>query len=252
MKIIKNIFGAIWAVWGLITFSVTLLIIIIPVCVTFLIKEPRGAEAFRQIAKIWMSVWLNLIASPLKVVGKNNFEKGKNYIVVTNHNSLMDVPVTTPYVPGANKTIAKTSFAKTPVFGWVYKRGSILVDRNSEESRRKSFEEMKLTLGQGLHMVIYPEGTRNRTTGALKSFHDGAFKLAVATKKEIIPTLIFNTKKVLPPNKGFYLWPHRLEMHFLAPVSSQNIDSKELKEKVYKLMWNYYLENSTDSKASKI
>ncbi|MDB5248122.1 MAG: 1-acyl-sn-glycerol-3-phosphate acyltransferase [Segetibacter sp.] len=244
MKIIKNIFGAIWAAWGLVSFTVTLLIIIIPVCITFLIKEPQGTETFRQITKVWMNVWLFLIGSPLKVIGEKNFEKGKNYVVVSNHNSLMDVPVTTPYVPGANKTIGKTSFAKTPVFGWVYKRGTVLVDRNSEESRRKSFDDMKTALSQGLHMVIYAEGTRNRTADPLKSFHDGAFKLAVSAKKEIIPTLIFNTKKVLPINKSFYLWPHSLEMHFLPPVSSENMTSKELRETVFKIMWDYYLKNS--------
>ena len=186
MKILKNILGAVWAIWGIVTFVVTLLIIIIPVCLTFLIKEPAGTETFRRITKIWMNVFLSLIGSPLKVIGKENFEKGKNYVVVSNHNSLMDVPVTTPFVPGANKTIAKKSFAKMPVFGWVYTRGSVLVDRKSDESRRASFEEMKVTLGQGLHMVIYPEGTRNRTADPLKSFHDGAFKLAVSTKKQII------------------------------------------------------------------
>lgn len=242
MKILKNVFGAFWALWGLISFSATLIIIVIPVCVTFLIKEPAGTEAFRQITKVWMSVWLTLIGSPLKVIGKENFKKGKNYVVVCNHNSLMDVPVTTPFVPGANKTIGKKSFEKTPLFGWVYLRGTVLVDRNSEESRRKSFEDMKKTLSQGLHMVIYAEGTRNRTLDPLKSFHNGAFKLAVETGKDIIPTLIFNTKEVLPLNKTFYLWPHTLEMHFLPSVSAEDITTKDLKEKVFKIMWNYYLE----------
>lgn len=240
MKIIKNIFGAVWAIWGLISFSVTLLIIIIPVCITFFVKEPGGTEAFRQITKVWMNVWLALIGSPLKVVGKENFRKGENYVVVCNHNSLMDVPVTTPFVPGANKTIAKKSFTKAPVFGWVYERGAVLVDRNSEESRRQSFEEMKETLSHGLHMVIYAEGTRNRTADPLKSFHNGAFKLAVESRKDIIPTLIFNTRKVLPPNKTFFLWPHTLEMHFLPAVSAKDITSKDLKEKVFKIMWDYY------------
>lgn len=183
MKIVRNILGAVWALWGIITFTATLLIIIIPVCITFLIKEPAGTEAFRQISKLWMRVFLALIGSPLKIVGKENFEKGKTYVVVSNHNSLMDVPVSTPFVPGANKTIAKKSFAKVPIFGWVYIRGSVLVDRNSDESRRRSYDEMKKTLAQGLHMVIYPEGTRNKTNDPLKSFHDGAFKLAVDCKK---------------------------------------------------------------------
>ena len=244
MKIVKNFLGAIWALWGIVSFSATLLVIIIPVCLTFLIKEPAGTEAYRQITKVWMNVWLFLIGSPLKVIGKENFEKGKNYIVVSNHNSLMDVPVTTPYVPGANKTIGKKSFTKAPVFGWVYIRGTVLVDRKSDESRRKSFEDMKVVLSQGLHMVIYPEGTRNRTNDPLKSFHDGAFRLAIATQKEITPALIFYTRTVLPPEKTFFLRPHHLEMHFLPPVSAENLTTKELREKVFKLMWDYYLEKN--------
>lgn len=250
MKIIKNVFGAIWALWGIATFSATLLVIIIPVCITFLIKEPAGTEAYRRITKVWMDVWLFLIGSPLKVIGKENFKKGENYIVVSNHNSLMDVPVTTPYVPGANKTIGKKSFTKAPVFGLVYIRGTVLVDRKSEESRRKSFEDMKKVSSQGLHMVIYPEGTRNRTGDPLKSFHDGAFKLSVATNKEVIPTLIFHTRTVLPPEKTFFLRPHKLQMHFLPAVNPGNLTSKELREKVFKIMWDYYLEKSvSDNRA---
>jgi 1-acyl-sn-glycerol-3-phosphate acyltransferase len=77
----------------------------------------------------------------------------------------------------------------------------------------------------------------------LKQFYDGAFKLAAETGNDIIPTVIFNTRKALPPNKFFYLDPHPLEMHFLPPVSSQNLKSKELKNKVFKLMWDYYSQN---------
>jgi 1-acyl-sn-glycerol-3-phosphate acyltransferase len=240
MKLLKNIFGRIWAFWGLIVFAVTVCIVVIPICLTFLIPEPMGTEVFRLISHAWMRVFLTLIGCPLRLKGKRNFEKGKTYVVVSNHNSLMDVPLTTPFIPGANRTIAKKSMAKIPLFGWIYTRGSVLVDRNSDESRRRSYEKMKGTLVQGLHMVIYPEGTRNRSNDPLKSFYDGAFKLAVDTKKEIIPTLIFNTRKVLPPNKTFYLEPHRLEMHFLPPIASAGKTAKELKEEVYKVMWDYF------------
>lgn len=239
MIIWKNIFGRIWAVWGIIAFVSTMLIIIIPIGITFLIKEPAGTEIFRRISKLWMQVFLTLIGCPLTIRGKQHFEKGKQYVVVSNHNSLMDVPITTPFVPGANKTIAKKSFAKVPLFGWIYIRGSILVDRDSEESRRGSFEQMKNALSEGLHMVIYPEGTRNKSAQPLKTFYDGAFKLAIAAGKDIIPAVIFNTRKVLPPHKTFFLWPHRLEIHFLPVVTTSGHTAKELKDKVYRQMWDY-------------
>lgn len=242
MNVFKKIFGRIWAMWGIIIFTITLLIVIIPIVISFRIKEPKGTEFFRRSSKLWMQVFLTLIGCPLKIKGKQNFEKGQNYVVVSNHNSLMDVPVTTPFVPGANKTIAKKSMAKIPVFGWVYTRGSVLVDRASDESRRKSYEEMKRTLASGLHMVIYPEGTRNRTNDPLKVFYDGAFKLAIESGKNIIPTILFHTNTVLPIDKPFYLWPHKLEMHFLPEVSSANMTPRALKEKVFGIMWDYIVE----------
>src|SRR5439155_14872246 len=109
----------------------------------------------------------------------------------------MDVPLTSPGIPGANKTIAKIEMARIPLFGMIYKRGSVLVDRKSEESRRKSFNKMKEVLQMGMHMCIYPEGTRNKTNEPLQRFHDGAFRLAVETKKDIMPAVIFYTNKVL-------------------------------------------------------
>ncbi len=190
-----------------------------------------------------MRVWLFLIACPLKVKGQNNFRKGETYVVTCNHNSLMDIPLSCPFIPGANKTIAKSSFTKVPLFGFFYAKGSVLVNRKSDESRRRSFIEMKETLQKGMHMSIYPEGTRNRTDEPLKSFHDGAFKLAVETGKPIIPTVIFNTKKVLPLHKAFYFMPHRLGIHFLPEISSTNKTAKDLKQEVFDVMWNYYLQN---------
>ena len=48
--------------------------------------------------------------------------------------------------------------------------GSILIDRKSEKSRKESFRKMNWALRIGLDMVIYPEGTRNRTNDPLKIF----------------------------------------------------------------------------------
>ena len=240
MTIVKNIFARIWAVWGIISFAATFLIVFIPSMLTYLLPDPKGSVLFIKIARLWMNVWLRLVGCPVRVTGKNNFAKGKAYIVTCNHNSLMDVPLTSPFIPGVNKTIAKKSFAKIPLFGWFYSKGSVLVDRNSDASRRKSFDDMKRVLKQGMHMCIYPEGTRNRTNEPLKKFYDGAFKLAVETKTAIVPTLIFNTKKALPANKPFYFLPQKLEMHFLEPVPTDGYTVEQLKEKVFTIMKDYY------------
>ena len=245
MKILKEIAGRVFAVWALITFLVTFLIIFIPSMITWLIPEPKSQDIFIKIARLWMNVWLNLVGCPLKTKGTENFIKGQTYIVTCNHNSMMDIPISCPYIPGPNKTIAKSSFAKVPLFGFFYMKGSILVDRNSELSRRQSFDKMKAVLEKGMHMSVYPEGTRNRTNEPLKKFHDGAFKLAVDTGHAIIPAVIFNTKKVLPPNNPFYFWPHKLEIHFLPPIPIQENETQTtLKEKVFVVMKDYFVKNS--------
>jgi 1-acyl-sn-glycerol-3-phosphate acyltransferase len=241
MIVIKNIFARIWALWGLISFIITFLIIFLPSMASHLIKEPKGQYFFIKVSKFWMNCWLFLVGCPVKVTGKENFLPGKTYVVVFNHNALLDVPLSAPYVPGPNKTIAKASFAKIPLFGQFYQKGSVLVDRNNDRSRGKSFDAMKKVLATGMHMCIYPEGTRNRTAEPIKQFFDGAFRLAVAAKKDIIPCVILGTKKAMPIHKSFYLLPTRLKMHFMPPVSTENKEVSVLKEEVHKLMTDYYI-----------
>ena len=168
-------------------------------------------------------------------------KKDETYIIICNHNSLMDVPLTSGRIPGPNKTIAKMEMARTPFFGIIYKRGSVLVDRKNANSRRESFNKMKQVLEQGMHMIIYPEGARNTTGKPLRGFHDGAFRLAAATLKPILPVVIFGTDKMLPSDKTFYFWPVKLEMHYLDPVIvSQHESVEELRDKLFKIMWDYY------------
>lgn len=240
---LKNIFGRIWAFWGLITFLVTFLIILVPSMLSHLMEETKGQKYFIAVSKIWMNVWLFLIGCPVKVTGKENFKPGQAYIVVFNHNALLDVPLSAPFVPGANKTIAKASFAKIPLFGLFYSRGSVLVDRSNDKSRSKSFDTMKKVLARGMHMCIYPEGARNRSSQPIKPFYDGAFRLAITAKKDIIPCIITGTKIAMPINKKFFLLPVKLKMQFLPAISSADTTVSGLKEKVFEEMLKVYVRN---------
>jgi len=244
MELLKNIFARIWAVWAILVFIITMLIFFPFFLCCFFWKEPARGRMSHPIFRIWMSIYLPLIGIWLKVKGTENFAKGKNYIVLCNHNSLMDVPVTTPWIPTANKTIAKIEMSKIPMFGMLYRLGSILVDRKDKDSRRKSFTLMKEVLDMGLHMCIYPEGTRNKTGEPLKEFHDGAFKLAIDTRKPIMPALLFGTARILPNNKSFYLLPGIIRFHFLPPVEiTADATAETLKERSFKMMWDYYAAN---------
>ncbi len=244
MKIFKEIFARIWAFWGACVFFFTMLIALVFFLPCFWLKEPQRAKWHRAVAHVWMYFFLHAIGCPLTIENREVLNKDENYIITCNHNSLMDVPVTTPFMPRANKTIAKKSMASVPLFGWIYTWGSILVDRNDEKSRVKSFIDMRhVLLDLHLDMVLYPEGTRNLTDEPLKPFYNGAFRLAKDTGKKIVPAILFNSRKVLPADKPFYLMPHRLKLHFLPAMDPSNYSEKELKEIVFKKMWDYFVEN---------
>lgn len=240
MKFIKEILGRVFALWAMVLFVVSLLVVFIPIWLTGLWPEPKRTIYVFRIFRVWMKFFFVFSGVKRIIKGKENFKKGENYIVVCNHNSFMDVPLSSPGIPGPNKTIAKAEMAKIPLFGMIYTRGSVLVNRKNEESRRNSYLKMKEVLSMGLHMCIYPEGTRNKTSEPLQRFHDGAFKLAAETEKKIIPSLLFYTTVVLP-EKPFFFWPHRVEMHFLPPVEVKNKTAQEVKEEVFSIMKTYFL-----------
>ena len=77
----------------------------------------------------------------------------------------------------------------------------------------------------------------------LKEFHDGAFKLAVETGTAILPAIIFNTKKVLPPGKTFFFWPSKMELAFFATSMTvrKSDDLELLKQKLHRIMSEYYM-----------
>src|SRR6185295_17604692 len=112
MTMIKNILARIIALWALILFIVTMLIVFIPMLIIGLWPEPQRTKLFHRISKIWMVIFLTLTGVWIKRKGKEHFKKGECYIVICNHNTLMDVPVTTPWIPGANKSIAKIEMSR--------------------------------------------------------------------------------------------------------------------------------------------
>ncbi|HEY6082936.1 MAG TPA: 1-acyl-sn-glycerol-3-phosphate acyltransferase, partial [Chitinophagaceae bacterium] len=122
MQLIKNIFGRVYALYALLLFVISMLVVVIPVRMNMRIKDDRKrTAAILTILRRWMAFYLPAIFCPVRKKGLECFKKDQNYVVVFNHNSLMDVPVSSPSVPGANKTLAKAEIAKTPVFGMIYK-----------------------------------------------------------------------------------------------------------------------------------
>lgn len=245
MNAVKNVLARVFALWAIIVFVSTLLIVILISWILGVVEEPRRSHIFQKVIRVWLTIFFILTGVRRKFKGLEHFNKKETYVIVCNHNSYLDPPLSSPGIPEANKTIAKIEMAGIPLFGVVYKRGSVLVDRKNEASRKQSYVMMKKVLDMGLHMCIYPEGTRNKTKQPLQKFHDGAFRLAVETGHRILPTVLFNTREVMPTNKTFYYWPRKVEMHFLPPVSVENKTAAEVRDEVFQLMKDYYVQHAT-------
>lgn len=235
----KNIFARMLALWSAVVFTGTMFIFIFPIWVVGVFGEPDRTKWMIRLSRLWMSIYFPLSFINVKIRGKEHFKPGENYIVVCNHNSFMDVPLSSPGIPGPNKTIAKAEMSRIPLFGIIYKRGSVLINRKDEQSRKASYQNMKAVLNKGMHMCIYPEGTRNKTNEPMKFFHDGAFILSCETGKKIIPAIIRGTKQMLPPHKTFYFWPGKISMQFLPAIDPKDFkDFTELKKYTFQVMLN--------------
>ncbi len=243
MKLLRDILARVLAVWTLLVFASTMFIFIWFYLICYLLPEPEKTRWHRQVSKLWMGLYLFLSGCRFKVTGKEVFDTTTNAVIVCNHNSLIDIPVSFPFLPRANKTIAKKSFSKIPIFGLIYTFGTVLVDRRDERSRKQSVDDMKKVLETGLDMLIYPEGTRNRTNEPLKSFHNGAFKLAIDTNKPIIPVVLLNTKKILPAKPAMYFTPGKIQMDILPAIYPEGHSIDSLKNKVFEIMANHYSAN---------
>jgi 1-acyl-sn-glycerol-3-phosphate acyltransferase len=248
MNLLKRIGGHLYFVLGMLYFFITMLVVLIPTSIALLFGEPTRAKIIHITYRIWMTLFLPVVGCPVYRKGTEHFEKGENYVVVVNHNSLVDIPVSTPWIPGANKTLAKVEMAKIPLFGIIYKAGSILVDRDDDQSRKESFTKMQETLKQGLHLCLYPEGTRNKSSEPLQEFYDGAFVAAIRAQKPIMPAVILGTKKILPNTPKMWARPHAIHYHFLQPIPTKGLgmrDRHALKEQVHQLMKDYIVQHSS-------
>jgi 1-acyl-sn-glycerol-3-phosphate acyltransferase len=244
MKFIKSLIARILAIWALFVFATTMFVFFPFYMLCFIIPEPQKTRYHRFLSQLWMGTFLFLSGCTFEVTGKEVFDGLDNAVVVCNHNSLIDIPVSTPFLARANKTIAKKSFIYVPLFGWIYQFASVIVDRKNNQSRRKSYEEMKRVLNNGLDMLIYPEGTRNKTNNPLKSFYDGAFRLSVDTQKPIVPVVILNTKRILPAKPILYLRPGKIVLNILPAISPAGHTTETLKNLVFEIMAAHYEKNN--------
>lgn len=215
------------------------------ILIPFIFGDKAAAISFKFL-KLWSWTFSKLNFIPYRILGSENINTKKAYIYVCNHTSYLDIPGITLTIPTQFRPLAKKELKRIPVFGWIAQSACIIVDRSSNESRRKSMEHLKEILSMGISILIFPEGTQNRTQNRLQPFYDGAFRIAIETQQPIIPIVVLNAGKLMPPNK-IHIEPGTIKLIVGQEIRTTDLNLKEtsiLKQQVFEKMDQMILENS--------
>ncbi|MBY0480327.1 MAG: 1-acyl-sn-glycerol-3-phosphate acyltransferase [Chitinophagaceae bacterium] len=199
----------------------------------------RGGNIIYQICKYWAKIWYLLIGIRHKEVFEAPHDSNKQYIFVGNHISYIDIPAIVLIAHQSIRVLGKHEMVKIPIFGWIYRAAVILVDRQNPATRARSVRALKAAIKNNISIFIFPEGTFNETKKPLKSFFDGAFRIAVETQTNIKPILLVDTIDRLHYHSLFSLTPGKNRVVYLEEVSVQGLSTSDihlLKERVHQQM----------------
>ena len=181
--------------------------------------------------------WLNPIWN-VSITGRENVDRKKAYVMVCNHQSMIDIPIVYRIFLHF-KWVAKASLFKMPVIGWNMRLNRyIRVERNSMKSQRKMLRHCAENVKKGSSVMIFPEGTRSRN-GELRTFKEGAFLIALQQKTDIVPMALDGSAKALP-EKGYI--PRKKQnvcLHILPPIPYETIrdmNVRQLSEHVHSII----------------
>ena len=137
----------------------------------------------------------------IRETGKENIKPGQNYIFMSNHVSNLDPPIEIPRIQARCSVLVKKELFRVPILGTgMHLARLVPVDRSNREAAIESVHQGVAVLRQGLHMFIYPEGTRSRD-GKLLPFKKGPFHLALESGVPIIPMTILGTYEAWPKHR---------------------------------------------------
>jgi 1-acyl-sn-glycerol-3-phosphate acyltransferase len=171
---------------------------------------------------IWIArVGVRIAGVRAKTSGNQELDLSRNYIFMSNHVSNLDPPVLIPLLPFRVTVMVKKELFKLPILGPAMRIANFVpIDRSNREAAIATVREAEETVRRGLHMVVFPEGTRSRD-GRLLPFKKGPFYLAMETGVPIVPITILGTEKLMPKGKALAK-PGEVTIVVHPPVDPKN------------------------------
>jgi len=218
----------IYTFWAVLVFVLGFLMLY-PFFMLFLIS-PKTHQASHFCYKIWAVFVFTLCGTPF--LPERHFKQNKKqaYIFCANHTSYADIAMLYLTIQVPYSFIGKSSLAKVPMFGYLYKTLHILVDRKSAASKRYVVEESLRRIDKGESIMIFPEGTIPKNPPKLGDFKEGAFKMAIEKQIPIVPITIPNNWIILSDDgKWLCNWrPFRVIVH--KPIETKGLTLENLEE----------------------
>ena len=232
----KKILAPFYTAYVGILFFLCLFIMLIIYIPLLLVRDDRARmKAIYFFNKLFLKwIWSNLVGIWVTVEGREKIQADKTYAFVCNHSNMLDIPFTASCIEHYYKPLVKKELMSVPVLGPLLRMTSIPVDRSNPESRKNVAAKMADVMKSGLSLLIFPEGTRNRTPEPTKEFYDGAFKATIAAQANIAPIVLINLRHLQPVDTNV-VYPGRITMRFLDPISTAGMteaDTETLKNRV--------------------
>jgi 1-acyl-sn-glycerol-3-phosphate acyltransferase len=239
MKMVVKSIRYIYSIYALLTFMIVMLMVMPFVFLSLPFGRVKGGNLIYHLCKIWAGVWYFFLGVRHQEIHEIEHEKSQQYIFIANHNSYMDIPPVVLIAHNPLRILGKFESSKIPIFGWIYREAVIMVDRSNPERRAQSVRDLKQAIADGLSIFIFPEGTFNESENPLKSFYDGAFRIAIETQTPIKPLLFIDTIERMHFSSVFSITPGKSRVVYLAdiPVAGLTLDDlPDLKARAYKQM----------------
>lgn len=217
-----------------------LFLLLMPFFLILVQRERWHCYAYR-LNHYWAKIFYAVCFFSLEIEYKAPIDKSKQYIFCPNHTSFLDIPLM-GFTPVYFVFVGKSSISKVPLFGYMYKKLHVTVDRNSLKSKYITIERSKEAIEEGKSLVIFPEGgIVSQAPPNMARFKDGPFRVAIEKQIPVIPVTIPYNWIILPDDGKMMVTKRHSKLIFHEPISTlgMNINDVDLlKDRVYQIIEN--------------